>query len=126
MTIALQVGQSAQEGAVVTKAFIRAGQQLGLSGKQLAAIIDVSEAQISRMGSGLISLHSSNHHSWDGALLLTRIYLGLLSMFGDLTTAKLWLHGYNTALRGIPVELIANFEGLIDVTRYVEFSNNRF
>ena len=126
MTTAVRAVEASQEDAVVTKAFIRAGQKLGLSGKQLANIIGVSEAQISRLGNGSISLHSSNRHAWDAALLVIRIYRGLLSSWGDLATAKLWLHGYNTALHGIPVDMIANFEGLVDVARYVDFQRGQF
>lgn len=115
-----------QEAAVVTKAFIRAGQQLGLSNKQLAAIIDVSESHLSRMSSQTVALDKAKTNQWGASLLFIRLYRGLISAVGDQSTAKLWLHSFNTALNGIPIDLITSYEGLIDVARYVDFQRGQF
>lgn len=126
MSTLVRAPEEASESATVTKAFIRAGEHLGLSQKQLARIIDVSESQISRMGSGLIYVQAHRSHQWGASLLLIRIYRGLIATLGSQSSAKLWLHAYNTALHGIPVDLIESYEGLIDVARYVDFQRGQF
>lgn len=126
MTTMVRAPEASQESAVVTKAFIRAGQALGLSGKQLAQIIDVSEAHVSRMSTGAVELSTSKVHQWGASLLLIRIYRALMTTIGDKGAAKIWLHTYNTVLQGNPINLIESYEGLIDVARYLDFQRGQF
>ena len=126
MTTLVRAPEASQESAVVTKAFIRAGQALGLNGKQLAQIIDVSEAQISRMATGTVELSRSKVHQWGASLLLIRIYRALMTTMGDQGAAKIWLHSYNTVLQALPINLIESYEGLIDVARYLDFQRGQF
>lgn len=126
MTTMVRAPEASQESAVVTKAFLRAGQALGLSGKQLALIIDVSEAQISRMATGTVELSRSKVHQWGASLLLIRIYRSLMTTMGDQSAAKIWLHSYNTVLQALPINLIESYEGLIDVARYLDFQRGQF
>jgi hypothetical protein len=126
MTTMVRAPEASREEAVVTKAFLRAGSELGLSGKQLSRIIDVSEAHISRMGNGLAHLALSRNHQWGASLLLIRIYRALIATVGSQAQAKLWLHGYNSSLHGVPVQLIESYEWLIDVARYLDFQRGQF
>lgn len=126
MSTIVQAPESSQASAVVTKAFIRAGKQLGLSNKQLAKMIDVSEPQISRMSYGDVELSKSKTNQWGASLLLIRIARALRTTVGDISTAKLWLNSYNTVLRGIPLDLMTSYEGLLDVARYLDFQRGQF
>src|SRR5262245_30381916 len=49
---------AADQGAVLAKATLRAATQLGLTNKELAAVIGVSAATVSRMRDGKYMLHS--------------------------------------------------------------------
>ncbi len=126
MTTALKAHESANEAATVTKALLRAGVELGLTRRELARIVDVSEPQISRMGDGSKFLQVHRSHQWGASLLVIRIYRALIATFGSKASAAQWIHGYNTALNAIPAELMQSYEGLIDVARYVDYQRGQF
>ena len=65
MTTLLRAGEAASEAATVTKALLRAGAELGLTRRELAKIVDVSEPQISRMGDGSKFLQAHRSTSGD-------------------------------------------------------------
>ena len=67
---------AASEGAVVTKAVLRAANRLGVSNKALAADIGLSEASVSRMGSGTYTL-ASGDKAFDLAVLFVRLFRAL-------------------------------------------------
>ena len=52
MTLSHQIARNPEAGAVLTKAALRAADRLGLSGRQLADIVGVSEATVSRWKRG--------------------------------------------------------------------------
>ena len=64
------------EGAVATKATLRAAERLGLSNKVLAAVVGVSEATVSRMGAGTYQL-SPGDKSFELGLLFVRLFRSL-------------------------------------------------
>ena len=125
MTTLLRAGEAASEAATVTKALLRAGAELGLTRRELAKIVDVSEPQISRMGDGSKFLQAHRSHQWGSSLLVIRIYRGLIATFGSKASATQWIHGYNTALNAIPADLMQNYEGLVDVARYVDYQRGQ-
>lgn len=110
--------ESPQPEAVVTKAVLRAADRFAIRRSELAAIIGVSEASLSRMGSGSATVSGK---SQELALLLIRLYRSLDSWLGgDEEAARAWLRAPNTHLRGTPVDLMQTVPGLIHVIEYLD------
>jgi len=104
--------------AVVTRATLRAAERLGLSNRVVARVIGVSEATVSRMGSGTYLLRPTDK-SFDLALLFVRLFRSLDAITGgDEGVAREWLRNENAALGGIPVALIETVAGLMSVVGY--------
>lgn len=120
MTLSHQITPSPQAGSVLTKAALRAADRLGLSGRQLADIIGVSEATVSRWKRG-DSLLEQGSKSFQLAALLVRAFRSLDAITGgDEAVARRWLTAPNTALGARPVERMAQVQGLVDVTTYLD------
>lgn len=105
---------------VLTKAVLNLAQNYELNGKQLAAIIGLSEASISRLHQGKSLL---NPHSKEGemALLLIRLYRGLNALVGNNhSKARLWLNAPNHYFRQKPVEMLHSVTGLVEVVNYLD------
>ena len=120
MTLSHQITPSPQAGSVLTKAALRAADRLGLSGRQLADIIGVSEATVSRWKRG-DSLLEQGSKSFQLAALLVRAFRSLDAITGgDEAVARRWLTTPNTALGARPVERMAQVQGLVDVTTYLD------
>ena len=98
--------------AVLTKAVARAAERLNLSRALLAKVLGVSAATVTRLYSGDYRL----------ALLFVRVFRSLDSIVGDEETARQWLHSENRGLRGRPIDLIAQTEGLVRVVHYLDAS----
>ncbi|GGA80372.1 hypothetical protein GCM10011491_04590 [Brucella endophytica] len=106
--------------AVVAKALIRAADLLGVSGKELAVIVGLSEASLSRLkrGGGDTALSGK---PYELALLFIRLYRSLDAiMGGDDAAARQWLRADNTALGGKPLERIKTIDGLAHVLAYLD------
>jgi Protein of unknown function (DUF2384) len=111
---------AASEGAVMTKAVLRAASRLGVSNKVLAGIIGLSEASISRMGAGTYML-TPGDKPFDLALLFVRLFRALDAIVhGDETVAREWLRNDNTALGGQPLALIQSVPGLVHAVAYLD------
>ena len=120
MSLAPQIPPNPQAGAVLTKAALRAAQRLGLSGRQLAEIIGVSGATVSRWRRG-DSLLEPGSKSFEMAALLVRCFRSLDAITGgDEAVARRWLVEPNTALGARPVERMMQVQGLVDVTTYLD------
>ena len=109
-----------QPDAVVTKAVLRAASRLGLSNRVLASVIGVSEATVSRMGSGTYHL-APDSKPFELAVLLVRLFRGVDAIVGgDAEVARRWLNNDNTALGGAPISLISSIAGLVNVVAYLD------
>ena len=109
-----------KEGAVVTKAVLRAAGRLGVSNKVLAAVIGVSEATVSRMGAGAYTL-AAGDKPFDLALLFVRHFRALDAIVdGDDRVAQAWLRNENVALGGRPLTLIQSIPGLVNAVSYLD------
>jgi transcriptional regulator with XRE-family HTH domain len=105
---------------VLTKAALRAADRLGLSGRQLADIVGVSEATVSRWKRG-DSLLESGSKPFELAALLVRTFRSLDAITGgDEAVARRWLASPNTALAARPVERMMQLQGLVDVATYLD------
>jgi len=108
------------EGAVITKAVLRAATRLGVSNKALAGIIGLSEASVSRMGSGTYTL-APGDKAFDLAVLFVRLFRALDAIVhGDEAVARAWLRNENAALGGEPLTLIQSVPGLVHAVSYLD------
>ncbi|MFE3837886.1 MbcA/ParS/Xre antitoxin family protein [Pseudogemmobacter sonorensis] len=107
-------------GAVLTKAAIRAAERLDISGRLLAEVLGVSEAQVSRFRNGEAAL-ADHSKPFELAGLLVRAFRSLDAITGgDEGVARAWLTAPNTALGARPAERIASAQGLVDVVTYLD------
>jgi len=105
---------------VLTKALLRAAELMELSSANLARILGVSEASVSRLVSGSRTVDPDSKEG-ELALLLVRVYRSLDALVGtDAGQRKAWLHSPNRALNGRPVELIQRADGLVSVVNYLD------
>ncbi len=120
MTLSHQIARNPEAGAVLTKAALRAADRLGLSGRQLAEMVGVSEATVSRWKRGE-SLLEPGTKPFELAALLVRTFRSLDAITGgDEAVARRWLAAPNTALAARPVERMAQVQGLVDVATYLD------
>ena len=120
MTLSHQIARNPEAGAVLTKAALRAADRLGLSGRQLADIVGVSEATVSRWKRG-DSLLEPGSKPFELAALLVRTFRSLDAITGgDEAVARRWLAAPNTALAARPMERMTQVQGLVDVTTYLD------
>jgi hypothetical protein len=108
------------ENAVVTRAVLRAANRLGVSNKALGRIIGLSEATISRMGSGSYTL-SRGDKAFELAVLFIRLFRSLDAIAGgDEAVAAAWLKNEHLALGDTPLALIQSVPGLVHVLGYLD------
>ena len=108
------------EGAVVTKATLRAAGLLGISNKVLARIVGVSEASVSRMGAGTYTL-TPGEKPFELAVLFVRFYRALDAIVhGDDAVARAWLANANAALGAPPITMIQSVPGLVHAVGYLD------
>ncbi|HEV3186343.1 MAG TPA: MbcA/ParS/Xre antitoxin family protein [Xanthobacteraceae bacterium] len=112
--------KATSDGPVLTRAVLRAGARLGLTNRAIGRIIGVSEATVSRMGSGEYLL-APGEKSFELAVLLVRLFRSVDAIVGgDEETARSWLRSENTALGTAPIEKIQTISGLVDVIAYLD------
>jgi hypothetical protein len=108
------------ENAVVTRAVLRAAGRLGVSNKALGRIIGLSEATVSRMGSGTYTL-SRGDKAFELAVLFIRLFRSLDAIAGgDEAVATAWLKNEHLALGDRPLALIQSVPGLVHVLGYLD------
>ncbi len=107
-------------GPVVTKAALRAAALLGLSNKVLARVVGLSDASVSRMGSGGYTL-APGDKAYELAVLFVRFYRALDALtHGDEAVARAWVASPNAALGGPPLALIQTLPGLVHTVAYLD------
>ena len=110
----------ASEGAVVTKAVLRAAAALEVSNKALARILGISEASVSRMGSGAFELRPDDK-TFEVAILFLRLFRALDAIVGgEEAVARAWLKNHHTVLANSPAALIQTLTGLVTVVGYLD------
>lgn len=108
------------DGALVTKALLRAVGRLDLANKELAPILGLSEASVSRLARGRLQLLPAQK-AYEIALLFVRLYRSLDSIAGgDADVAKAWLRAENSALGAVPLARIRSITGLMDAIAYLD------
>lgn len=105
-------------GQVAAKALVNAGRELGLTQRDLSAIVGVSEATVSRMRGGGYELAGK---PLDLALYLIRVFRSLDAIAGgEAEVIKGWVRSDNTDLHGVPRALMQSPAGLVDVMNYLD------
>jgi transcriptional regulator with XRE-family HTH domain len=104
--------------AVVTKAVRRVAEAVGVSQKELAQILGVSEATVSRFASGKVI--DLTKKEGELALLFVRMFRSLDALVGSEAKARLWFHAHNDHLGGVPAERVRTVEGLVHVAEYLD------
>ncbi len=109
---------SRDPGRVMAKAAFNAALELGLTQRELAAAIGVSEATVSRMRGGG---HALGGKPMELAACLVRVFRSLDAIAGgDPDTIRGWMAGENADLRGVPRDLVATATGLVGVMTYLD------
>ncbi|NNU80885.1 DUF2384 domain-containing protein [Halovulum dunhuangense] len=120
MTQPRNIAPQPDRGIVLTRAALRAAERLGISGRQLAEIVGVSEATISRWRRNEAALEVDSK-PFQIAALFVRAFRSLDAITGgDETVARIWLKAPNTALAARPIERMVTVQGLVDVTTYLD------
>ena len=108
------------EAAILTKAVLRAANRLAIKNTVLAKILGLSGPTVSRMRDGKYRLERGQK-AFELAVLLIRLYRSLDGVVGgDDKVAADWLNNKNTALDGVPLELIQSVSGLANVIHYLD------
>ncbi len=108
------------QGVVLSKAVLRAAEQLGLTAKTLATVIGVSEATLSRTKRGDFTLQAGTK-PFELAVLFVRMFRSLDAIVGgDAMSARSWLINRNEVFDGRPIEKITTITGLMDVIAYLD------
>lgn len=116
---------SPAHGKTLAKATIRAAELLGLTQAELAPILGVSRATVSRMASGE-HLLAPEQKAWELAALFVRLFRSLDALVGsNEAQARAWLNSENLALGVAPKELIPRAEGLVRVVQYLDAARGR-
>lgn len=110
----------AEPAVVLTKATVRAAELLGLNSGDLARVIGVSAATVSRYRQAAAGLSPASK-SGQLALLLVRVFRSLDPLVGsDDHKRKAWMRSQNQALGGVPAQLILSPEGLARTLAYLD------
>ncbi len=113
-------GAATAASGVLTQATLRSAGLLGLSNSVLARAVGLSEASISRMGSGA-KVFEIGSKAAELAALVIRVYRSLDALVGNSQEhRRLWMTSYNRALNAIPREAVQSAEGLVRVVTYLD------
>ncbi len=105
---------------VLTKAAIRAAEMLGLKSNDLARIIGVSNATVSRYKSGSAGIAPASK-TGELALLLIRVFRSLDALVGSDDDKRMaWMHSSNTVLNCVPAKLLRRPDGLVRTLDYLD------
>jgi transcriptional regulator with XRE-family HTH domain len=110
---------------VLTDAVMRASALYEITQSALAQILGLSPSTVSRMASGAYTL-DAHKKEWELGALFVRLFRSLDAVIGSNdTTARGWLQGENSGLKGRPIDLIRSTEGLVRVVQYLDAARGR-
>ncbi len=115
----------AADGAILSKAVVRAAGLLAMSQREVARTLGVSESTASRLFAGKFLLSSERAKEWEFALLFVRLFRSLDALWGHDATARTWLRSENLGLGARPIELMASVEGLVRVVAFLDSARGR-
>src|SRR5258708_11199800 len=116
---------AADPGTVLSRATVEAARFLGVAQQELAGVIGVSGATLSRLARGQKQLEPGSK-PWQLAALFVRLFRSLDAIVGsDDAAARAWLRGENSALGGVPLLLIRDPAGLVRPVDYLDAARAR-
>jgi DNA-binding XRE family transcriptional regulator len=116
---------AAARGTTLSKATLRAARLLDIRQAELAPILGLSRATVSRMASGGYPLQEGQK-AWELAALFVRLFRSLDALVGSKDDqAQAWLNSENAALGAVPRQLLARAEGLVSVVHYLDAARGR-
>lgn len=105
---------------ILTIAVLRAAETLNIDSKDLAKIIGVSSASISRYRAGTANISYESKEA-ECAAMFIRAYHSLDSILaGDAGNCRRWIEAEHKLLGGIPKVLMERIDGLNQVAEYLE------
>lgn len=105
---------------VATKALRRTAEILGLTQREVARVLGVSEATVSRLGAGGRDVDLAGKEG-ELALLLVRVLRSLDALVGGSEAkARAWFDAENAHVGGVPRERVQTAEGLVHVAQYLD------
>lgn len=108
-----------EAAGVLAKATLSAARRLGLTNRDLAAVLGASEASVSRLARDRALRPGRAEASL--ALLFVRLFRSLDAvMGGDEAKARAWFTASNRHLGGVPAERVRTPEGLVNVVQYLD------
>jgi|CXWL01.1.fsa_nt_gi hypothetical protein len=114
-----------ERAAIISKAICRAADSWEINNQELGKILGLSSSSVSRLRNNQFFI-SKGTKGWELALLFLRAYRGLDAyMGGHLENERAWLAARNTALNGMPIDLIQTVEGLAGVVQYIDCVRGR-
>ena len=115
----------ADAATALTRATVRAARFLGIAQADLAPVIGVSTATLSRLANGQRQLEPGSK-PWQLAALFVRLFRSLDAIVGsDDAAAQAWLRHENTALGGVPLDVIRDPAGLVRTVDYLDAARAR-
>ena len=94
---------------------------LGLQQQELAVVLGLSPAQVTRISSRRYVLSRQKAKEWEIACVFARLHDGLFARFdGSRVAALRWLNFYCAELGDRPIVLIQTFEGLLRCVDFIE------
>jgi transcriptional regulator with XRE-family HTH domain len=112
-------------GATLSRATVRAARYLAVAQAELAEVIGVSSATLSRLANGRKTLEAGSK-PWQLAALFVRLFRSLDAIVGsDDAAARAWLRSDNSALGGVPLTLIREPAGLVRTVDYLDAARAR-
>jgi transcriptional regulator with XRE-family HTH domain len=104
---------------------VRAARYLAVAQSELAEVIGVSSATLSRLANGRKTLETGSK-PWQLAALFVRLFRSLDAIVGsDDAAARAWLRSDNSALGGVPLALIRDPAGLVRTVDYLDAARAR-
>lgn len=119
MSVALQ-STIDDRSRVLTSATVRAADALAINGNDLSDILGLSDSSVSRMRNDQFWLEDGSK-PFELAAMFVRFFRSLDAITGgDDTVAKAWLRNANTALGGVPLDIIKTIPGLMNGLTYLD------
>lgn len=109
--------QSTLSPALLTKALLRAVEQLGLA-DDLSSMLGTETEEIARLLSGARQL-DPQRQEWEAALKLVGLFRTSIEVLGSVERAKAWLGTANDVLGGRPIDLLRSADAEL-VHRYLK------
>ncbi|TLY62828.1 MAG: DUF2384 domain-containing protein [Gammaproteobacteria bacterium] len=122
---ALKTRPAPDPGVILSRATVRAARFLAVTQGELAEVIGVSGATLSRLANGQRHLEPGSK-PWQLAALFVRLFRSLDAIVGsDDAAARAWLRSANGALGGVPLALISDPAGLVRTVDYLDAARAR-